>query len=103
MKIIEPGATKSNFNADSLVEFQNEEIRDYKDYVKQLTGFKIQSFSDAILPVEVALTIYEAVFEPSDRLRFLVGNRRSKTLAFLRKILPTAWFIFLLRKRINLK
>ncbi|GBF50976.1 short-chain dehydrogenase/reductase SDR [Leptospira ryugenii] len=102
VKIIEPGATKSNFNSESLQEYQNSLIKDYDHFVNGLKVIKDQSFMDAVLPETVAETIFQAVQDPSDRLRYLVGNRRSKSLALLRKVLPSQWFISILQKRLNL-
>ncbi|MCU0823564.1 MAG: SDR family oxidoreductase [Leptospira sp.] len=103
VKIIEPGATKSKFNSESMQEYKSQEIVEYADYVSKLQETKDKSFEDAIAPEEVALVIWDAVTGSSEKLRYVVGNRRSKTLAKLRKILPTPWFLSFLEKRLNLK
>jgi len=102
VRIIEPGATKTKFNSESLHEYKDKSIDDYLLYVNKLTKTKDSSFVDAIEPEDVAKTIFDAVMSPKTRLRYIVGNQRSKTLAILRKILPTSWFISFLEKRLNI-
>ena len=74
VKVIEPGAIKTDFITRSL-DFNNDEslaayqpgIATYQEAIGALTG-------DAIGPERVAETIYEAALDESDRLRYLVGD-----------------------------
>ena len=74
VKVIEPGAIKTDFGTRSL-DFNNDEslaayqpgIATYQEAIGALTG-------DAIGPERVAETIYEAALDESDRLRYLVGD-----------------------------
>lgn len=101
LKIIEPGATKSSFNSSSLVSFPHAELTIYNDYVSRLSLKKDHSFEDALAPEQVAKIIFMAATDNTNKLRYVVGNRRSVTLAKLRKMLPTEWFLQMINRKIN--
>jgi short-subunit dehydrogenase len=101
VKIIEPGATKSAFNGISLRSSPDAALSVYQAYVSRLLLKKDQSFEAGLAPEKVAKVIFKAATDHSHQLRYVVGNRRSLTLAKLRRILPTEWFLRLIKCNFN--
>jgi short-subunit dehydrogenase len=96
VKLVEPGATKSDFATRSMVFFSNTEIDDYQDYQERLQQKVSNAFKKAPEPIWIAKGIFEAVKDNSDKLRYPIGNRRSMTILRLRNVLPTTWFMKLI-------
>jgi short-subunit dehydrogenase len=101
VKIIEPGATKSNFSTRSLVVFEDKSNTDYDLYMKKLQVKSEKTFATAIDPLAIAKVMYKAVNDNSSKLRYPVGNQKSIFLVILRKLLPTSFFIKFIRYNVE--
>lgn len=98
VKIVEPGATKTDFASRSLVVFDNLQINDYRTYQTKLQEKAKNAFVKALEPEKIASTIFEAATDNTDKLRYPVGNRKSMTILYLRNLLPISFFTKLISK-----
>ncbi len=89
VKMIEPGVVKTNFYGRSMEKPQD--IGPYSRYVKR-TMDNMDKAGGALSPSVVAMTVYTAAMDPSQRLRYSVG-RDAQMLMTARKILPE-WLFF---------
>lgn len=101
VKIVEPGATKTDFQNRSQVIFKNAEITDYDSYMERLYAKVEAAFYKAMLPEKVADTIFQAATDQTDQLRYPVGNKNSMLVLRLRKLLPLKIFMKMIRKNIE--
>lgn len=92
VKLIEPGATSTYFSNRSLEIYGNGETEAYDKYSKHLQQKAEETFANALEPESVAKKIFEAATDGKDKLRYPVGNRRSMTIFWLRKLLPGKYF-----------
>jgi short-subunit dehydrogenase len=91
IKIIEPGAIKTDFYDRSQDLFYQDGLTAYDDY-QQLTMPNMQKAgADAPGPEIVAKKMYEAATDGKSRLRYAVGSN-APALLFMRRILPHSWF-----------
>ena len=96
IKMVEPGAIKTDFYSRSQYLFQKEGLTEYNDYEK-VTFLNIQKSGQvAPGPEIVAKTIYKAAISRSFHLRYPVGAE-AKMLLFMRRLLPNSWFIAIIR------
>ena len=91
VKCVEPGAIKTDFYDRSMDLFKNPSITDYDRYEEVVYKNTQQAGKDAPGPEVVALTVYKAATDNSNRLRYPVGGL-SPVLLMLRKLLPLSWF-----------
>ncbi len=98
VKLVEPGATKTNFNGRSQVRSTIYSLPVYAAYMTRLQAVADRTFAGAVAPETVAETVFRAATDGRGQLRYVVGNSRSRLLVRLRAILPTDWFIRLIRK-----
>lgn len=91
VKCVEPGAIKTDFYDRSMDLFRNPSITDYDRYEEVVYKNTQQAGKDAPGPEVVALTVYKAATDNSNRLRYPVGGL-SPILLMLRKLLPLSWF-----------
>ncbi len=102
IKIIEPGAIKTDFYDRSQDLFSKEGLTQYDDY-QNLTMPNIQKAgADAPGPEVVAKKMYEAATDGSKRLRYAVGSN-APLLLFLRRILPHSWFTGIVKSVVEKK
>ncbi len=101
VKLIEPGATKSDFQNRSQVQFKNAEISAYDDYMNKLFPKVSEAFSRAISAERVAAEIYKSATDGTNKLRYPVGNQQSLLLLRLRKLLPVSLFVKLISKNVE--
>jgi NAD(P)-dependent dehydrogenase (short-subunit alcohol dehydrogenase family) len=100
VKLIEPGAIKTDFYQRSQVVFQAPELTAYQDYQQRVLD-KIQTISkNAPGPELVAKIIFRAATDQRDRLRYSVGQE-APLLLFLRRLIPDAWFFAIIRRSIE--
>ncbi|MBD2766389.1 SDR family oxidoreductase [Hymenobacter sp. BT664] len=97
VKLIEPGATQTDFNRRSQAQFARPDLPDYDGYTATLEAAVGRTFAGALSPDVVARTIYQAATDGRGTLRYPVGNARSWALLRLRQLLPTPWFLALIR------
>ena len=98
VKIVEPGATKTDFASRSLVVFDNPQLNDYRAYQEKLQEKAQDAFIHALEPEKIANTIFEASTDNKSKLRYPVGNKKSMTILNLRKVLPISFFMRLISK-----
>jgi short-subunit dehydrogenase len=91
VKLIEPGAIKTDFYQRSQVVFAKPDLTEYDAYQQMVLKNVEKAEADAPDPQIVAAMIYKAVTDKSDRLRYSVGNQ-TPLLLLLRRLLPQSWF-----------
>jgi short-subunit dehydrogenase len=96
VKIIEPGAIKSDFWGRSQEVVSKKDLDVYEEYVNRVVPNLQQSGANAPEADVVASAVYKAATDSSWRLRYKVGG--AKWALFFRRILPTRWFNAAVRK-----
>ncbi len=91
VKLIEPGAIKTNFYHRSQIIFFRGDILDYESYKEKVLDNVAKLEANAPHPEIVAKTIFQAANDQSDRLRYSVGDNVPLLLA-LNRFLPHKWF-----------
>ncbi len=74
VKVIEPGAIKTDFGTRSLDFNNNESLLEYQGTVGTLMGAMTPMMEHAADPMIVAEVIHEAVTDGTDRLRYAAGE-----------------------------
>ena len=80
LKLVEPGAFKTDFSTRSLQLFDTSGFEDYQEHLNKYLNQLGNAVENAAEPQEVVDTIYEAATDDSDRLRYLVGADAKQTL-----------------------
>jgi NAD(P)-dependent dehydrogenase (short-subunit alcohol dehydrogenase family) len=96
VKIIEPGAIKTDFYDRSPDILKKKNLKAYDAYVDKITANYLKAAASAPGPNVVAKTIWKAANSKSFRLRYAVGSG-APFILFLRRILPEAWFMGLVK------
>jgi NAD(P)-dependent dehydrogenase (short-subunit alcohol dehydrogenase family) len=91
VKIIEPGAIKTDFYTRSLVLLEKDELSVYHDYAKKVITKLVYAGMRGVTPVVVARKIYRAATNPFSRMRYPAGGGAG-TMLILRKILPSRFY-----------
>jgi NAD(P)-dependent dehydrogenase (short-subunit alcohol dehydrogenase family) len=100
VKLVEPGAIKTDFYDRSQVRFQKPGLTAYDSY-QQVVLSQIEQVSRNAPPPEiVAKTIFKAATDHSGRMRYAVGNE-APSLLFLRRIIPDSWFFRIVRHAVE--
>jgi NAD(P)-dependent dehydrogenase (short-subunit alcohol dehydrogenase family) len=73
VKLIEPGAIKTDFGGRSLDAWDFSRLPDYSDFMAKVKATRDNFVKNSSTPELVAGVIYEAATDPSDRLRYLAG------------------------------
>jgi NADP-dependent 3-hydroxy acid dehydrogenase YdfG len=98
VKIIEPGPIRTAFYGRSQDLMHREGLTAYDRYVARVAN-NIQRFgSNAPGPELVAETIYRAATDGKKKIRYPVNARQ---LLWARRLLPTRWFMGLIRRRVE--
>jgi NAD(P)-dependent dehydrogenase (short-subunit alcohol dehydrogenase family) len=100
VKIIEPGAIKTDFYSRSISVAKKAGLTVYDDYVNKTLPKMNRAGSTGSPPEVTAQVIYRAATDGSWKLRYPAGGNASLILA-LRKLLPDAWFIATIRRGIE--
>jgi len=100
VKLIEPGAIKTDFYDRSPDLLQKKGLVAYDKYVDKISANFLKAAASAPGPEVVAQTIWQAANSNNFKLRYVVGSGASFFL-FLRRILPDAWFMGLVRWVLN--
>lgn len=99
VKIIEPGAIKTDFYERSA-EFQHDEsLQEYNAYVKKANRKMKKAGNSGAAPEAVAKAIYQAATDDSVRLRYPVGSD-AKSMLFLRRLVPDRVYQAIIKKAI---
>ncbi len=74
VKIVEPGAIKTDFATRSFVFSNDEEMTEYQKIVQGLMAAIEPMMANGADPMVVAEVIYQAATDGSDRLRYPAGS-----------------------------
>jgi short-subunit dehydrogenase len=100
VKIIEPGPIETDFYSRSLSVAAKPGLTAYDGYIQRLLP-QFNKAGDAGSPPEVtAREIYKAATDGTEKLRYPAGGNAGAILA-IRKLLPDAWFMGLIRRGTN--
>ncbi len=102
IKLVEPGAIKTDFYSRSKDVFRKAGLENYTDYEKIAFTNADKFGQKAPGPNTVAKTIYKAALNHSKKLRYPSGTD-AKALLTLRKLIPNSWFCALIRRVIEKK
>lgn len=91
IKLVEPGAIKTEFHGRSMVSFSNPDIGGYGDYDKRVEAFMKKANEMAPGPEVVARTIYKAATDNSWKLRYPSGSQ-ARMVSIFRRIVPVTMF-----------
>jgi NAD(P)-dependent dehydrogenase (short-subunit alcohol dehydrogenase family) len=100
VKLVEPGAIKTDFYDRSMDKPAEIEIKDYESYAVPVMKAMHDFGSNAPGPMVVAKTIYKAAVKKGNRLRFSVGSG-APFLLFIKRFLPLGFFRFLVKSQIG--
>ena len=100
VKLIEPGAIKTDFYDRSPDLLQKKGLNAYDKYVDKISANFLKAAASAPGPQVVAQTIWKAANSNNFKLRYVVGSGAPFFL-FLRRILPDVWFMGLVRWVLN--
>ncbi len=81
LKLIEPGGFRTNFQTTSIAWTNDPAISDYDEKVSALKKARYEGLENLPDPIEVARKIYEAVHDPTERMRYLVGKDAAEMMA----------------------
>ncbi len=95
VKIVEPGAIKTDFYSRSRDIISDKKLSAYDSFVERVMKNSARFASSAVSPDVVAAVIYRAATDNSPRLRYPAGGGAPMIL-FLRKILPDRVFVNLI-------
>lgn len=101
VKIIEPGAIKTEFYSSSRQFVSSDDLPMYHSLVEIAEKVSQGAGQQGESPEIVAKTIFEAASDRSSRLRYVVG-RPAPLLLRLRKLLPDRWYFALIRQNYGL-
>jgi short-subunit dehydrogenase len=90
VKIIQPGAIKTNFTGSSMTIMKKESLEEYSQYAHKVINNLIMHGENGSCPDVVARKIYNAAISNSKKMRYPVG--KNKYVLVLRELLPTRIF-----------
>ncbi len=96
VKLVEPGAIKTDFYSRSMEVTSTEQFPHYTQYSQKVHANMHNIGSKGPGPEVVAKKVFQAATDNSSRLRYPVGGN-GPMLLFLRWILPLSWFQACLR------
>ncbi|MFO0573036.1 MAG: SDR family oxidoreductase [Polyangia bacterium] len=99
VKIVEPGAIKTDFYERSADVARLTTSGDYDEFVRLATANMNKAGDGGAPPEKVAAAIFAAASDGSRRLRYTVGTDANGLLS-LRRILPESWFYALVRSQV---
>jgi NAD(P)-dependent dehydrogenase (short-subunit alcohol dehydrogenase family) len=102
VKIIEPGAIKTDFYERSADVAKVDGLPDYQETVAIATANMNAAGDKGEKPEVVAKAIFQAASDTSNRLRYTVGGD-AKMLLLLRRLLPETWFYGIVRSQVMKK
>ena len=97
VKIIEPGAIKTDFYSRSMTVAKKTGLSVYDAYINRTLPKMDRAGAEGSPPEVTARVIYRAATDGSWKLRYPAGGNATFLLG-LRKLLPEAWFIGLIRR-----
>jgi NAD(P)-dependent dehydrogenase (short-subunit alcohol dehydrogenase family) len=100
VKIIEPGAIKTDFYSRSIAIAAQARLTAYDDYIQRVLPQMNRAGAEGSPPEFTAKVIYRAATDGTWKLRYPAGGNAGLILA-MRKLLPDAWFMGLIRRGIE--
>lgn len=97
MKIVEPGAIKTEFYDGSRAFTKPDYTDSYDSFVATCEKVRASAGADGADPIVVAKAIFRACTDGSNKLRYPVAYPTGPML-LLRKLLPESWFFGVIRK-----
>ncbi len=91
VKIIEPGAIKTDFYGRSTDRTVGSGVEDYESYTRRLLAAMDRTGQAGARPETVAEAIFKAANDHSGRLRYTVGLD-AKAMLMLRHVMPDSWY-----------
>jgi short-subunit dehydrogenase len=86
VKLIEPGAIRTEFGGRSMDAWDISKLPDYIPFMDKVKAARANFVKNAGTPEQVADVIHRAATDPSDRMRYLVGADATR-FAPLRRLL----------------
>jgi NAD(P)-dependent dehydrogenase (short-subunit alcohol dehydrogenase family) len=102
VRIIEPGAIKTDFYHRSMDLFSKPGLTAYDNYTNLVMPNMQQAGEDAPGPIVVAQAIYKAATDTGNKLRYPVGGA-APALLVLRRLIPDSWFMGIVRMVVEKK
>lgn len=102
VRLVEPGAIKTDFYDRSMDVMRAEGLTAYDDYVNTAFPNMQETGESAPGPEVVAEAVYKAAHSTSGKMRFPVGNN-APALVMLRRLIPNAWFFGMVRSIVERK
>lgn len=96
VRIIEPGAIKTEFTGRSREAIIPSQTAAYDEFIAKCDKVSIETGNTGEPPEKVARTIFKAATDKGGRLRYVVGYPATLLLP-LRKFLPQSWFFGIIR------
>lgn len=100
VKLVEPGAIKTDFYSRSQELFANDAFQDYDEYEKVTFKNTQKTGGAAPGPETVAKTVYKAANDHTFKLRYPVGGQTAALLT-LRRFIPNKWFNSVVRSEVE--
>ncbi len=100
IKLIEPGAIKTDFYGRSQVIFSKEGLQNYDRYTEKVLPNMLKAGERGSSAGLVADAIYRAATDGKQKMRYPVGGG-APAILFLRKILPNSLFFKFLRRALE--
>jgi NAD(P)-dependent dehydrogenase (short-subunit alcohol dehydrogenase family) len=101
VKIVEPGAIKTEFYTDGRKSIPGEDLPMYRSLVEKADQISQGSGKNGEPPELVAQTIFRAAIDKKSKFRYPVG-KPAPLLLTLRKILPDSWYFALIKNSYQL-
>lgn len=97
VRLVEPGAIKTDFYERSADTAQGSEIEAYGAFTEKVKARMNAAGAQGATPEAVARVIYRAATSTSRKLRYPVGSD-ARVLLCLRRFLPDSWFSGIVRR-----
>lgn len=97
VKIIEPGAIKTEFYGRNRLSVVSDAPPTYKTFVDAVEKVSQQAGNNGVLPEVVAKVIFQAAGDRTSKMRYPVGYPAPLFIT-LRKLLPDSWYFALINR-----
>lgn len=96
VKLIEPGAIKTDFYDRSMDLMKADGLKEYDEYVNSTFATMQEVGANAPGPMVVAKKVFKAATDGRNTLRYPVGSG-APFLLFLKRVIPNNWFFGMVR------
>jgi NAD(P)-dependent dehydrogenase (short-subunit alcohol dehydrogenase family) len=101
VKVIEPGAIKTDFGGRSQDAWDVSRLPDYAPFMDKVKAARASYVQNSSTPELVAEVIYGAATDPSDRMRYAVGSDARRFIP-LRRLLGAGLMMRMIKQRFQL-